>query len=259
MIEMSLSDVVAATATQTPKVETPAASPATPETSGAIITEAQAHAHRPRSSAFLKPPVLGLAQKVGALGDTFPAGEFVFDKTATLGAGAKAGDGSLHMILLACKEHFVQHLPYGTEGVPESYATEDAVLAAGGVLRKEDDDTGTNWFRPAADLIVLVRAPENVGEDALPMFPFEVDGRNWGPALWYVRATAVVPLIGRGFGRAKMILGKTPWLGQWNVMSSKQSFKGNTYYTPSATFVNKIDPDSELGKLAAEKAAELAV
>lgn len=259
MIEMTLDDVVASTATPTPtKSAAPSQAPASTEAKSQELVTADSVATARRSTAFLKPPVINLAQKVGELGDNFAAGSIVFDKMISLGSGAKAGDDAIQMILLSIRTHFVQHRAYGAEGLPESYPTEEAVLAAGGVLRKEDDETGSNWFRPAADIVVLVRAPASLPEEALGLFPFEVDGKHWGPAIWYVRATAVTPLIGRGFGRAALVLGKSPWLGVWNVTTSKQAYNGNSWFAPAAQFVSKIDADSELGKLAAEKAAELA-
>jgi hypothetical protein len=167
-------------------------------------------------------PRLNLLQKTSELVDVgFTPNTFVLNKEIPLGK-------TLIAVVVRLKKQFQQDLPFGTGVQPHVCDTLAKVREAGGSTEWGAD----NHYSEMAHLQLLVKAPDEVPEDRLDAFPYEVDGGHWAPCMLTVAKTsykaAAKPVISAAFSTLRPGLHH----GLWTVNAEMKPGPSGSWAVP---------------------------
>lgn len=174
----------------------------------------------------IKLPRLNLVQKTSDAVDAgFRPGDILF----------KTGDVIIPLDLpsevtvLHLKKQYQQVLPYGSPELPKTFETAGELRAAGFTTNYGEE----NYCREIATVQVLFPAPADLPEEALDLFPYSFDGRDYAIALMTLAGSAYTngakPIITAFMSHLR----GTHWEGKWLLSSEKKSGGGNTWHAPS--------------------------
>lgn len=181
-------------------------------------------------------PRLALANKSGELGNTFDPGTYVLDKKFALG-----GKDKPVIFTVSHARRLYEEVTDPNEGrMGERVNTAAEVRAKGGVLTygKAEAEAviakGQVPYRDVADLGILIEAPEDVSDEDLALFPYEFEGKNYGPALFTCRSgsyNVARQLFYATTSRHKPENGG--WLaGDWSLTSALVTKQKMSWFTP---------------------------
>lgn len=181
-------------------------------------------------------PYLTVAHGVGKAADTFNPGDFVLDGQYLLSTKAD----KLELVILAVDQYQKEYLPYSEGGpMPRQFPSKQAAQDAG--LRVAWVNGEGPEVRPAMDMIVLIRCPE---DNTCPLFNIDLgDGHKYAAALFSRDKTAHQVLFEDIRHVAKGKLKSTGWHGgSWEFYTDLHHFKnGNKTWVSRARFVEMLD------------------
>jgi hypothetical protein len=184
----------------------------------------------------LRVPRVNLVQRVGNLVDSFAPGSFLFEKQVTL---AKPGS-AFTATVLHLKKYYQEKIEFGTSGdMPVKVNTADEVRALGGSLIYGHP----KYFQDVADILLAVKAPEDLDEDGAMFFPYN-DGENaYGLAIYTVAASAFTSLGKKIITDASYSLRSGLHQGIYEISSELKKNAANSWYVPVASLVGKHAPE----------------
>jgi len=182
----------------------------------------------------IKLPTINIVQKSGELADTFDFGDILLSKEYVLSSlPSKTDDRTnppVELTVAAVRKMFQENLPYGSGVIPRRFGSLEEVRAEGLTLQWGLDDTPPSAI-PVAELLVVVKKPENLTADA---FPWEYEGEHYSPAKWFVAKSAYKNVMENAILRRSMIVLKLTGLmsGNWHLTAMKKTSNGNTWCVP---------------------------
>lgn len=178
-------------------------------------------------------PRLNLLQKTSELVDAgFTPNTFALNREIPLGK-------SITAVVVKLRKQFQQDTPYGSEVQAHVVDTLAEVREAGGSTEWGSD----NRYSEIAHLQLLVKAPDDLSEDQLDAFPYEVDGSHWAPCVITVAKTAykaaAKPVITAAFSTLRAGLHH----GLWTVTAEMKSAPMGTWSTPQFKLTGRTKPE----------------
>ncbi len=187
------------------------------------------------SKADIIMPYMGIAQKVGGLGEMFEAGHVILNKEVDLTAAAPI----LEVTVLGARKQYVENLPFDSGERPRYCDSEDEVAAMGGTTEWRDGVPPT--FVPLLTAQVLLRIPDGLER----AYPLEFKGKSYSLAQWTLRNTAY-----KSAGRSILSASALPAYAtcglhhaKWELMVEKQKFGRNTVFVPKMRLMGKHDAE----------------
>ena len=159
-------------------------------------------------------PRLNIVQNMGQLKDSHPVGAIVFNQRVPLftppvvknGTVEKSGTPPVNITVLGIVSKRYAEKVSGIGGLIVN--TEDDVRAAGGTLDYKEWElkkaSGMRRFEPLADLLVVIRKPENFADEDHTIFGHDVDGSHYVLALWAVKGSAYTAAMKRVFNYERL-------------------------------------------------------
>lgn len=222
---------------ETPKDETPknvTLEVAVPQNQALSVQEPQ-HATGNISREDILLPRVNLVQKSGKLCDDFQPGSFLFEKQVVL---AKPGD-SFTAVVLGHSKYYQEKVEYGSDEFGRRANNEEEVRNLGGTTTWGVNDKP--YFQPVADLLLAIKAPEGIDEEALGLFPFEHDGDHYAVAVYTVASSAYTSLAKRVFTDSLYTLKAGLHLGEYSIHSELKRNAANSWYVPVAGIPKKYN------------------
>lgn len=147
-----------------------------------------------------------------------PLGAFVFADEVVLVAPKKGSDGKpekftkpIECFVLKLIKGYQQYVAYGSDLKPARASTIAEVRGLGGTIDRRDKTKV--FFEETAQLLVLVPAPEPLGETQAAYFRFEFEGKRYAKAMFFVKSIAYTnvakPIITRVNNTAEPIINTT--------------------------------------------------
>jgi hypothetical protein len=134
-------------------------------------------------------PSLQIVAKTGKLADEFTPGDLLLNSEYVIGsAGSNRAEGSpIVLVPVWFKKAYQNDLPKNEDEDGDSDYSKNVVdtlievKARGGVkgYRPFDDKVSTHFWKPVINAVFLIEMPENIGDDAKMMFPYQVGGKNY--------------------------------------------------------------------------------
>jgi hypothetical protein len=223
------------------QLPTAAPAPVVTETAVAVIEPkplAVAPAHNASgisgeiTSDDLRVPRVNLVQKSGQLCDRFAPGSFLFEKEIVL---AKPGE-SFVATALRLKKYYQEKVEFGkSEEMPIKANTAEEVRALGGSLIYGHE----RYFQEVADIMLAVKAPNELDEDAKDFFAYNDGEHDYALAIYTIAASAYTSLGKRLLTDATFLLKGGLHLGQYEISSEIRKNASNSWYVPVGKFGGK--------------------
>jgi len=139
------------------------------------------------SSRDLRIPRLNLIAKTGKLSDKFPksVGGFLYDQEVVVADGTTP----LEMVVLRFQKFYMEKLDLDddSEAMPRIFNRASEVRTNGGTLDYDAAARGEGaLFKDAANITCLIKSPSKDH----PLFPIDIEGNQYGLALWLVANSA---------------------------------------------------------------------
>lgn len=180
-------------------------------------------------------PRVNLVQKSGKLCDDFAPGSFLFEKQVVL---AKPGE-EFSFVVLGHSKYYQEKVEYGSSEFGRRANTEEEVRELGGTTTWGINDKP--YFQPVADLLIAVKAPENLDEEADSLFPFPYKDEKYAVGVYTVAASAYTSLAKRIFTDSLYTLKAGLHLGEYSVKSELKRNAANSWYVPVAGIPKKYN------------------
>lgn len=185
-------------------------------------------------------PVLSIAYGVGELATRFSPGDLILDREYMLVQKTQP----LNVVVISANVYWKEYLDQAAfqAGLKARiFNTEEEVLASGGTI-----GYGPNGERPtfkrAMTLKMLIEKPANV---TCMLFAWDINGKSYAPAVWYVDKTAYQRGKGRGVGleivkQASFALKQRSLLaGKWQITTAYEEVGTNKVIAPSIRLVGQ--------------------
>lgn len=179
-------------------------------------------------------PRINLVQKSGKLCDDFAPGTFIFEKQVIL---APPGQ-EFSMVVLNTVKYFQEKVEYGSSEFGRRANSEEEVAAMGGCTTWGAVDKP--YFQSAADLLVVIQAPEGISEEQRSLFPFERGSAAYAAAVYTVASSAYTSLAKRIFTDKLYTLKAGLHTGEYRVKSELKKNAANSWFVPTAGIAKKI-------------------
>jgi hypothetical protein len=175
-------------------------------------------------------PRINIVQKVGELGNAFPAGGITFIKEVLL----TDGKSPIDVTFLRLKKQYQEYIPYGTQQqTPKTFDTLAEVIEAGGQTGAYDEP---NRYDEIAHIQVAIPSPADAPEEIGAMFPYEYKGVNYAVAVWTVKSSgytaAAKPLL---TARGQQLRNGFA-TGHWSLSTELKKTAKHSWYAPKLTF-----------------------
>jgi hypothetical protein len=224
------------------QLPTPAPAPVVTETAVAVIEPKPLAVAHNRVSASgisgeitqddLRVPRVNLVQKSGQLCDNFAPGSFLFEKQIVL---AKPGE-SFVATALKFRKYYQEKIEFGTSSeMPIKCDTAEEVRALGGSLTFGHP----RYFQEVADIMLAVKAPADLDEEARELFAYNDGTDDYGLAIYTIAASAYTSLGKRILTDATFLLKGGLHLGQYEISSELKKNGTNSWYVPVGKFAGK--------------------
>lgn len=177
----------------------------------------------------IKLPRINLVQKMSDMVNAgFRPGDLVYNRELAL-------DKPATVVVVKLKKQYQQDLPYGGDEMPHVCDTLAEVREAGGSVEWGAE----NHYSELAHLQLLVKAPADLHDEHIDLFPYMIGGESWAPAMFTVAKSAYKsagkPVITAAFSSLRNGLhhglwqltseGKKNAMGSWDVPVMKLSGK----------------------------------
>jgi hypothetical protein len=180
----------------------------------------------------LRVPRVNLVQKSGQLCDNFAPGSFLFEKQIVI---AKPG-AAFTATALKFRKYYQEKIEFGTSSeMPIKADTAEEVRALGGSLTFGHP----RYFQEVADIMLAVKAPNELGEDAKELFAYNDGTDDYGLAIYTIAASAYTSLGKRILTDATFLLKGGLHLGQYEISSELKKNGTNSWYVPVGKFAGK--------------------
>lgn len=177
--------------------------------------------------------------------DDFSIGSIVLDKEIEL----MEAEGELDFVVLYLKKQYQQKLPWGSDETPLVLDTLEEIRAEGGTTNWSEEaiDDG-RYFEQMANLVIALRAPDDLEEDQLFRFALQDDdGNNWARVAMTVSGSAFKAFAKNIITAAYGSLRDGIQLGFWTLSTATRSNKrGNEWYVPTSRFGGRLTEDSQV-------------
>jgi hypothetical protein len=180
-------------------------------------------------------PRVNLVQKSGKLCDNFAPGTFTFEKEVVL---AKPGE-EFTAVVLGTSKYFQEKVEYGSSEFGRRANSEEEVRQLGGTTTYGVADKP--YFQHVADLLIAVKAPEGIDEDALNQFPFPYKNENYAIAVYTVASSSYTTLAKRIFTDSLYTLKAGLHLGEYSIKSELKRNAANSWYVPVPSMPKKYN------------------
>lgn len=175
-------------------------------------------------------PRINIVQKVGDLGNIFPAGGITFLKEVLLTDGKTPID----ITVLRVKKQYQEYIPYGTQGsLPKTFDTLAEVLEAGGQVGAYEEP---NRYDDIAHIQIAVPAPADASEEIAAMFPYEHKGTHWAVAMWTVKSSGYTAAAKPIFTARGQQLRDGFSMGHWSLATELKKTAKHSWFAPKLTF-----------------------
>lgn len=181
----------------------------------------------------IKLPRINLVQKTSELfNHGFRHGDIVYNREIALAKPCP-------VVVVRLKKQYQQELPYGGDAIPHVCDTLQEVREAGGSIEWGAE----NRYSELAHMQLLVQAPDNIPDELADLFPYEIDGKSWAPAMFTVAKSAyksaAKPVITAAFNSLRGGLGN----GLWHLTSETKKNAMGSWETPVMKMVGRTSPE----------------
>ena len=225
-----------------------ATAPAQEPTQAVVVREAApavpyqpAPAGEPVDRSDIILPRVNLTQKSGKLGDTFGPGTFVFEKKVVL---AKLGE-ELVCSVLDIHKFFQEKVNFDGDEFGRRAGSPEEVAALGGTTNYNRKDE-MPYFVNAADIILVIKAPEEAPEEDKDLFPFEHEDGRYALAIYTVASTGFTSLAKRILTDRVYTLKQGLHLGEYRIKAELREGPKNSWYVPAPGMPKKITDASKI-------------
>lgn len=184
----------------------------------------------------IKLPRLNIVQKVGDLGNTFPAGGVVFMKEILL----TDGKTPVPVTVLRIRKQYQENLPYGSDEFPKTFDTLEEVRAAGGQNAAYDEP---GYYGEIAHIQLAIQAPEDAPEEVIALFPHTYKEKAYAVAIWTVKSSGYTAAAKPIFTAKGNQLRDGLFHGQWMLSSELRKNAKNSWFVPKIQYVGKHDAE----------------
>ena len=186
-------------------------------------------------------PRINLTQKSGKLGDNFGPGSFLFEKKVVL---AKPGM-EFTATVLDIHKFFQEKVDFDGDEFGRRVGSPEEVDALGGTTNYNLKDT-MPYFQNAADIIFVIKAPEEASEEDREMFPFEHGDGRYALAVYTVAGTGFTSLAKRILTDRVYTLKSGLHLGEYRIKSFLKEGAKFSWYIPEPSMPKKINDASKV-------------
>lgn len=177
--------------------------------------------------------------------DEFDLGSIIFEKELEL---CTKGD-QFHFVVLHIRKDFQQKIDFDSGEKPLIYHTKEEVEENGGTTKwSQEAIDEERYYAPVANILLAVKAPDDISEDELHRFPLEYDGSHWAKAVVTVQGGSYTsfakPIITAAMGKLRSKGGI--FKGMWVGGSAKKSNAQNSWYVFTASFAGLIEDDESI-------------
>jgi len=187
-------------------------------------------------------PRINLVHKTSAaeLIEAFGIGGFCFNKEVRL------SDGKTPIVVTALRaaKDYIQKVEFGDSEMPTVYRSPEEVLANGGSLNRKDQDNG-NFFQPRAHIQFVLKAPDEISEAGLALFPYEFDGAMYAKAVLTVASSAYTSTAKEiaTLCNNNIVMRKGPQFGSLNLISEPRTSARYSWVVPVVKFKGANTPE----------------
>lgn len=147
-------------------------------------------------------------------------------------------EGAVNLTVIFLEKKYDDRVAFG-EPRGRSYNNLEEVLKAGKWVDWRDNQPPP--VEEYAVAFVLVEKPKDLVSQA---FPYEIEGKQYAPAVWYLRNTAYKSAAKEIFSRARVNLANVGLLkGKWKLYSDKKEGKNGTYWVPRIRLSSELNTD----------------
>lgn len=175
----------------------------------------------------------------------FDLGSIVFEKELELCVKGE----NFHFVVLHIRKDFQQKLDFDGGEKPLSFHTKEEVEENGGTTKwSQEAIDEERYYAPVANILLAVKAPDDIAEDELHRFPLEYDGSHWAKAVVTVQGGSYTsfakPIITAALGKLRSKGGI--FKGMWVGGSAKKSNDKNSWFVFTASFAGIIEDDESV-------------
>lgn len=175
----------------------------------------------------------------------FDLGSIIFEKELEL---CTKGD-NFHFVVLSIRKDFQQKLDFDGGEKPLIFHTKEEVEENGGTTKwSQEAIDEERYYAPVANILLAVKAPDDLPEDELHRFPLEYDGSHWAKAVVTVQGGSYTsfakPIITAAMGKLRSKGGI--FKGMWVGGSAKKFNDKNSWFVFTASFAGLIEDDESI-------------
>lgn len=166
-----------------------------------------------------------IVAKTGELSNIHTPGDFLINKDLVIG-GLK---NPLNVVAIAIKKRYQNDLDFEGGDMGDTVDKAIEVTNRGGMLgyRPFEDKKSTHFWKPILQVLFFIQKPPNLSPAANALFPFEIEGADYGRFGYTARTKTAYN------GIAKPLIGAKQDHGSVRLSSYALSVKGETWQTKS--------------------------
>ena len=177
--------------------------------------------------------------------DEFDLGSVIFEKELEL---CTKGE-NFYFVVLQARKDFQQKIDFDGGEKPLIFHTKDEVEENGGTtVYSQDAIDEERYYAPVANILLAVKAPDDLPAEELHRFPMEFDGSNWAKAVVTVQGGSYTafakPIITAAMGKLRSKGGI--FKGMWVGGTAKKSNDKNSWFVFTASFAGMIDDEESV-------------
>jgi hypothetical protein len=192
----------------------------------------------------IKFPTLRFIQKMSDNPDKIDEGTVTLDNTAIVGDDKNVA----RITILSIHKYYREVLPYGG-GMPQSFDTPEQAIAAGFRIARSraDREAGVPIVEDAARAVVAIEQPEGAMDRS---FPYEIEGKRFTVAMWWIQSSAYAHAAKYIFSKMAFELRQSGLLkAVWSLTTNKVNGKKGDYYIPALSLLKEERSDEFVKEL----------
>ncbi|MHC4648624.1 MAG: hypothetical protein ACYTBJ_24475 [Planctomycetota bacterium] len=196
----------------------------------------------------IKFPTLRFIQKMSDNPDKLDEGTVTLDNTAIIGDAKNVA----RITILSIHKYYREVLPYGAGTMPQSFDTPEEAVANGFRIARTraDREAGVPIVEDAARAVVAIEQPEGAMDRS---FPYEIEGKRFTVAMWWIQSSAYANAAKYIFSKMAFELRQSGLLkAVWSLTTNKINGKKGDYYVPAMTLLKEERSDEFVKQLKEE-------
>lgn len=218
--------------------EEPKASPVAPSTALVVqpsralapsyVSDEDAEGEFDRSD--IQNAMLAIVAKTGELSNLFTPGDLLLNKEFVIG-GVKS---PVDLVAIAIKKRYQNDLDYDGGEMGDVVDKAIEITDRGGLLgyRPYEDKDSTHFWKPILQVLFLIKQPAGLSPAANSLFPFTVEGENYGRIGYTARTKTAYNGIAKVLIGAKQATGSVR-LDTYRLSTEGETWKGKSWIQPS--------------------------